>query len=312
MFTEILVGVDGQQGGRDAIALAGRLADPDASTTLVHVFGAGLTLGRGSELLASVELECSQQLLERERETRAPAAAPLVCTDRSVGHALHVLAERHGADLIVIGACRHGFLGRVLLGDDTIAALNGAPCAVAIAPFEYAKRAQPFCRIGVGYDGSPESERALAMARALAPRWRSTVEALAVISLESIPYGEPIAKNWPDAAKQLMDDRRRHLRNLNDVEGDVTYGDPTKELVSLSKQVDLLVVGSRGYGPLARLVHGSTSNQLARRARGPLLVLPRDGVDEECTEWGPPFEVEEGSPDARSAPQAPTRPWSRA
>ena len=39
--------------------------------------------------------------------------------------------------------------------------------------------------------------------------------------------------------------------------------------------LDLLVVGSRGYGPLSRLVHGSTSQQLARSARCPLLVLTR-------------------------------------
>jgi len=42
-----------------------------------------------------------------------------------------------------------------------------------------------------------------------------------------------------------------------------------------SASVDLLVVGSRGYGPLGRLVHGSTSHRLARLARCPLLVLPR-------------------------------------
>ena len=39
--------------------------------------------------------------------------------------------------------------------------------------------------------------------------------------------------------------------------------------------LDLLVVGSRNYGPVKRLVLGSTSNYLARHARGPLLVLPR-------------------------------------
>jgi hypothetical protein len=42
-----------------------------------------------------------------------------------------------------------------------------------------------------------------------------------------------------------------------------------------SASVDLLVVGSRGYGPLGRLVHGSTSNELARVSCCPLLVLPR-------------------------------------
>jgi len=39
--------------------------------------------------------------------------------------------------------------------------------------------------------------------------------------------------------------------------------------------VDLLVVGSRSYGPVKRLVVGSTSNYLERHARCALLVLPR-------------------------------------
>ncbi|MGP0033171.1 MAG: universal stress protein [Solirubrobacteraceae bacterium] len=42
-----------------------------------------------------------------------------------------------------------------------------------------------------------------------------------------------------------------------------------------SASLDLLILGSRSYGPLGRLVHGSTSQQLARTARCPLLVLTR-------------------------------------
>jgi nucleotide-binding universal stress UspA family protein len=275
MFSKVLVGVDGERGGRDAVALAARLADEDASTWLVNVFGAGLMPGTGTALLLSAELEESRRLLDREREAVASEVETLCCADHSIGHALHVLADRHHADLIVIGACRRGFLGRMLLGNDTIAALNGAPCAVAVAPFGYADQANPFDVLGVGYDGSPESEHALAAARALAPRLQSTVKALSVISLQSIPYGEPIAQNWPEAVKRLMDGGRRRVRQLEDVDGDVSYGDPSEQLVSFGDHVDLLIVGSRGYGPVGRLLHGSTSNQLARRARCPLLVLPR-------------------------------------
>jgi nucleotide-binding universal stress UspA family protein len=47
---------------------------------------------------------------------------------------LHELAELTDADLLVIGSSRRGLLGRALIGGDTRAALNGASCAVAIAP----------------------------------------------------------------------------------------------------------------------------------------------------------------------------------
>lgn len=276
MFSKVLIGVDGVQGGRDAAVLAAQLAQEDAMTWLVHVFGAGLMPGRGSELLLSLEFEQSRALLERERETVAPATELISCADRSVGHALHVLAERREADLIVIGACRHGFLGRVLLGDDTISALNGAPCAVAIAPPGYADHVHPFAMLGVGYDGSPESEQALAAARGLAPRWGAAIKALSVISLQSIPYGEPVGQM---------------VRGLAGVEADVAYGDPSKELVAFSGQVDLMIVGSRGYGPTGRLIHGSTSNQLARRAFSPLLVVPRSIPSGRHHKWDLPFEV---------------------
>jgi len=48
------------------------------------------------------------------------------------------LAQERAADLIVVGSSRHAFLGRILLGDDARESLDGAPCAVAIAPHEFA------------------------------------------------------------------------------------------------------------------------------------------------------------------------------
>jgi len=279
MFSRVLVGVDGAAGGRDAIALAKQLADPEANIALVHVYGAGLMPYRGAELLLAAELEESEQLLQRESAAAAPGAELIPYAEHSIGRALHTLAEREGADLIVIGACHRGSLGRVLIGNDTIEALNGAPCAVAIAPYGYAERAHRLVTLGVGYDGSPESERALSMARDLAARSSTPVKALLVISLQSIPYDERIAVHWPDAAGQLRDDQVRRLRRLEDVEGEVTFGDASDELVSFGERLDLLIVGSRGYGPVGRLLHGSTSNQLARRSRCPLLVLPRSAAD---------------------------------
>lgn len=62
---------------------------------------------------------------------------------------------------------------------------------------------------------------------------------------------------------------------LGGVEAHAACGRATEELAVHSASLDLLVVGSRGYGPVGRLVNGSTSSQLARMARCPLLVLPR-------------------------------------
>jgi len=37
VFSNVLVGVDGRQGGRDAIALAKQLAAPDGQIALAHI-----------------------------------------------------------------------------------------------------------------------------------------------------------------------------------------------------------------------------------------------------------------------------------
>lgn len=202
-----------------------------------------------------------------------------IVLEPTVGCAMHLAAERMQADLLVVGSSRRGWLGRAFVGDDPRAALNGSPCAVAIAPGGYADSPAQISRIGVGYDGSPESEQALANARELAARNGSTITALAVISLQSIPYGEPIPDNWPEVAKQLVSEERRRLHGFADIDGDATYGEPSDELAAFSEDVNLLIVGSRSYGPIGRLFNGSTSNYLAKRAGCPLLVLPRNSVN---------------------------------
>ena len=47
-----------------------------------------------------------------------------------------------------------------------------------------------------------------------------------------------------------------------------------EQLAGVSKDIDLLIVGTRNSGPLGGLLTGSTSNHLARRAHCPLLVFP--------------------------------------
>ena len=276
MFKNAVVGIDGEHGGRDAVALARQLGAPGGRITLAHIYGVGLVLHGGWHHFLSSQREVALERLQRERDAASLDAPVVAFVDRSVGRGLHRLAESEVADLLVVGSCRRSLLGRVLLGSDTLFALNGAPCAVAIAPMGYAARPYEISSIGVGYDGSPESERALAAARELARQHASRIKVRSVVSLQSVPYREPIPENWPDLAKQLMDDELRGLSGLEGVEREVTYGEPSEELAQFSEDLDVLIVGSRSYGPLGRLVQGSVSNYLAGRARCPLVVLPRE------------------------------------
>ena len=277
MFDNVLIAIDGRQGGRDAIALAKQLAGPNASFALAHVYGSAV-YARGATRDVPVEREAALRLLSAERKA-ARMDADLVSTGFvSPARGLHQLAEQGGADLLVVGSSRHALLGRVLLGDDARASLDGAPCAVAIAPRGYADSPDRLLEVGVGYDGSPESEQALMAARELARSHGARIRALSVVSLKNVRDEKPIPADWPEAAERLVDERLNRLSELPGIEGDAVYGGPREELSRFSGEVDLLIVGSRGYGPLGRLLHGSISRYLVRHAACPLLVLARGPV----------------------------------
>lgn len=268
MFTNILVGVDGRPSGRDAIALARSLGDADVRLTLAYV--------HGSEVAEDVR--DSDKLLEQERVACGVEADVLSVVSASPGRGLHEQAEHQRADLLVVGSCSRGALGRAMLGDDTRAAVNGAPCAVAVAARGYAEQHTQLNRIGVAYNGSPESEAALAGARELAAGRGAGVHALEVVSLPPAAYGGLVAPAIGDYANELLKEASDRMAQLPDLDGRAVYGLAGEELAAFGDQLDILVVGSRGYGPVRRLVAGSTSDYLERHARCSLLVLPRTAV----------------------------------
>jgi nucleotide-binding universal stress UspA family protein len=274
VFRNVLVGVDGSPNGRDAVALATRLLAEGGRLTLVHVYPGRLHPLRAiAPGLQADERRSSEALLEQERASTAVRAELLSAMGHSPGATLHGQAEELEGDLIVVGSSRRGLLGRAMLGDETRRALNGAPCAVAVAATGYAERPVPLARIGVGYNESPESRAALAAARELAAATRARVEALEVISIPTYAYtGVPAIGEEIDMVLKDADER---MRALPDVEGRAVYGLTGEELAAFGDGLDLLVVGSRSYGPWRRLVLGSTSDYLGRSARCSLLVLPR-------------------------------------
>jgi nucleotide-binding universal stress UspA family protein len=81
----------------------------------------------------------------------------------------------------------------------------------------------------------------------------------------------------------MIDEKRARLATIQDVDADVVYGDPGESLAALASEVDLMVVGTRGQGPLGRLMSGSTSTYLARRVSCPLLAVPRPVSEPEPT-----------------------------
>jgi nucleotide-binding universal stress UspA family protein len=275
LFENVLVGVDGRPFGRDAVALAARLRAPDGKLTLAHVHPGELNrLHAISTSRLEQKREASIKLLEHERASADVEAELASVVAAAPGAGLHQQAERQGADLIVVGSCSRGVFGRVMLGDDSRAALNGAPCAVAIAARGYAEQLNPIARIGVGLNRSHESDAALGAARKLAGPIHATVHPLEVVSIPSFAYSGLMAPAG-EGIDVILEEANARLRELPGVEGRAVFGLTGEELASFGEEVDILVVGSRSYGPARRLVLGSTSDYLERHARCSLLVLPR-------------------------------------
>ncbi|MGO9793813.1 MAG: universal stress protein [Solirubrobacteraceae bacterium] len=275
MFNNVIVGVDGQQGGREAIALARKLMAEGGQLALAHVYpSAMMPVGSSNRGNEAAERERSLEVLSAACEQAGVEADRICISSASVGQGLHEVAECQHADVLVIGSCRRGLIGRVFVNDDTRDALNGAPCAVAVVPAGYSQRAGVVREIGVGYNASPESQHALAVARELAVARGAKLSAFEAISLPAYFFSAPGAP-VVETIDACVDEARERIAALGEVEPHAAYGTAAEELTVYSASLDMLFVGSRGYGPIGRLVHSSTSRQLARTARCPLIVLTR-------------------------------------
>jgi nucleotide-binding universal stress UspA family protein len=284
MLKTIVVGIDGREGGRDALALAGSLQRAFASELVaVHAYPLDVHLGRGADgEYETVIHDRAVEVAKDEVERSGAAARPFVVADGSPGRALHSAATAHGAGLIVVGSAHRGRVGRVLAGDVSVGTLHGAPCPVLVAPRGYAEHGGELSTIGVGFDGSPESRAAVEFAHRIA----ETVGAhLRVICVVVPPDPGGPSQDWAEHAHRRRAEAEARLAaalsELGEIAtGALPVGDPARELSDAAHDLDLLVTGSRGYGPVRRLMLGSTSIKLVHEAPCPVLVLTR-GVGQE-------------------------------
>jgi nucleotide-binding universal stress UspA family protein len=208
-----------------------------------------------------------------------------IVQDLSVPRGLHELARDLSAGIVVVGSTTRGKAKRVLVGSTAERLLHGAPCPVALAPREYTRR--KVTTIAVGFVDSPEGHDALAAAHALAARLGSRLRAITVLH-PSGGLDAAMAGGLRPQYAATLDDRHRQeaetgleraisaLTPSVDVERDVHVDDPAEVLLRVSSHVDLLVCGSRGYGPLRSVLLGGVSRRLVDEAHCPVLVLPRE------------------------------------
>lgn len=210
-----------------------------------------------------------------------------IVTDLSAPHALHELARKEEASLIVVGSTTRDRIGRVLAGSTAERLLQGAPCPIALAPNGYSRAS--LNTIAVGFADSPEGHTALTTAHALASRFGARLRVVAALHPSGGLDAAMAGGLKPERSVMLTGRHRQEIQAAVrralaalppgvDVEDELHVDDPADVLLRISEHVDLLVCGSRGYGPLRSVLLGGVSRRVVDGAHCPVLVLPR-GVE---------------------------------
>jgi nucleotide-binding universal stress UspA family protein len=198
--------------------------------------------------------------------------------------ALQALAERGEADLIVLGSTHHAAFGSVAPGSVAEHLLHGARCRLLIAPKGYAEADHSGDRLrvlAVGYDGMAESQAALDEAAVLTGKFGGSMKVVGVMTpippaaaAAAARAGTEVGPDFQTRLHEAVAELPPELRALPVLE----HGDPVHKLLEVAEVgVDLLVLGSRGFGPVMRLLIGSVSSRVIRGAPCPVMVVPRPG-----------------------------------
>lgn len=289
MHRRILVGIDDRARSRDALALGRLIAGPTgAKLVAVHVYSTpgGYPLPRDPTWDEVAREVAAKRVAETIAGGPAGEAGEAISSS-SPARGLHDFAEREQADLIVVGSAQRGALGRIMAGSTGHSLLSGAPCAVAVAPAGFAER--PDLRletIGVAYDARPESEAALTGAIDLA---QAVGAELRLVTL-AYPHDRPFMLEGSGHVDvpALLEEIAVKMRAVQDAamarmpeglrcSGEV-FADPEASLVDVD-DVDLMVMGSRNYGPLRRVLLGSLARHAMSSAPWPVIVLPRGAAE---------------------------------
>jgi nucleotide-binding universal stress UspA family protein len=244
----------------------------------------------GMELDIDLMDDCRQAIEDVEAELRAYGIKTdcRIVRGTSAAKALHEEAERDDAALLVVGSSRHGRGSRVQLGSTADRLIHGAPCPISVVPFQWAPKGQ-LGVVGVAYVDTDEGREALRAAYGLARRGGATLRVISVLkeraamALEAEApaegrFGKPVEDVEGEHMLMVRRAIAREVESLGDdvpVDVDVHAGDPADVLVHVSENLDLLLMGSRGYGPVRAVLLGSVSRRVADEARCPVLVLPR-------------------------------------
>jgi nucleotide-binding universal stress UspA family protein len=291
MAKPILVGFKPGGNDRPPVAFAAAAARLTGAPLVIATFASEeLAAAVGPGLVEEEVFGPAGAALDKVRDELAPGtdSEVRVMHGHSAPHALHKAAEELDAGLLVIGSASHGKIGRLLPGSTATRLLHGAPCPLAIVPHGW-HPGEGLTTIGVAYVDSPEGRSALHGAVALARAGGAKLRVLSAgkphgfhdtqgggdAMTPATTYGD-IGSTIRAATERAVAAATRAENGAGvEIEPDVSVGDPADFLIGASAHVDLLVCGSRGYGPARSVLLGGVTRRVTAEAHCPVIVLPR-------------------------------------
>jgi nucleotide-binding universal stress UspA family protein len=257
--------------GRRLAAFAG------ARLVLANAFPYDDLRGRATSLAYRDALRAdSQTMLDAVRDRYGLDTSTRPIAGTSPARALHELAVHDGAALVVVGSSHAGRARRVLPGTTGERLLHGSPCAVAVVPNGYRETEHETPRrIGVGVDGGDEATEALRGAAELARALGAELELIWAFAPNVARVDDEFVADLERISRARVDEALKVLPPAIETGRVFVESDPVDTLVQRSRELDLLVIGSRGYGPLRSVLLGGVSGRVIRDAACPVIVVPR-------------------------------------
>ena len=297
--TKILLANDGSEEAELAARTAIDLTDATNSELHISYVGAlpnFLKGGPGTRdydgvMYEQIERESREML--RKLSWRVKVAGGTVAAAHfrmgKVAEEIVDLAAELRAGLIVMGSRGRGGLRRLLMGSVSDPVVRHAHCSVMIVRGERhgeEEQASPLGKILLAFDGSKASSEAARAATEIANATNSMLHIVYVLQTDQYkPYpGLEMWEGWEEGLERA----KRHSRSwvegkaerirgegVKAVETHLALGEPDEEILRLAEElgISLIVVGSRGLGRIRRLLIGSVSDSVVRRAHCPVLVV---------------------------------------
>lgn len=244
-------------------------------------------LSRGEDQKRLADRACEK--IRNLMENHSLGWEPLISFGDPVDEAARA-ADEQNADMVIAASYGLSGLKRILLGTvvERMARTLTRPLLVVHPPkHEAKKRDAPleFRKIVVGCGLSSDSDQALKHAISLAVEFRTELHLVHAIET---PLDEdivnPAQAPYSEVQKELQDKLRQRLIRLVpedafehcDVKTVLVQGIPSEGLIlhATENSADLIVVGVRHHSAIEKLLIGSTTEAVLRRAPCPVLVVP--------------------------------------